>query len=172
MKRFRSTKCSWQCGLQTLGHFTIWRHQIEAFPRYWPYVLGTHRWPKNSPHKGQWRGALMFSLICAWMNGWVNNHGAGDWRLHRAHYVVIVKTRASMCQRINLVCCVGRFYCWVHVTNEFSLVHVIKDFSLKIRIQWTTDAVVSPLPIHPFAKSFYTWQNSNNLVSITQHAWE
>ena len=25
------------------------------------------------PHKGQWRGALMLPLICAWTNGWVNN---------------------------------------------------------------------------------------------------
>ena len=24
--------------------------------------------PVNSPHKGQWRGALMFSLISAWIN--------------------------------------------------------------------------------------------------------
>ena len=32
----------------------------------------------NSPHQGQWRGALMFSLICAWINGWVNNREAGD----------------------------------------------------------------------------------------------
>ena len=37
-----------------------WKH----FPRYWPFVRGIHRWPVNSPHKGQWRGALMFSLIC------------------------------------------------------------------------------------------------------------
>ena len=34
----------------------------------------------NSTHKGQWRGASMFSLICAWTNGWVNNRGAGDLR--------------------------------------------------------------------------------------------
>ena len=46
--------------------------------------------PGNSPHKGQWRGALMFSLICARINGWVNNGEAGDLRLHRAHYDVIV----------------------------------------------------------------------------------
>ena len=39
------------------------------FPRYWPFVRGMHRWPVNSPHKGQWRGALMFSLICAWIDG-------------------------------------------------------------------------------------------------------
>ena len=42
-----------------------WRHQMEHFPRYWPFVRGIHRSPVNSPHKGQWRGALMFSLICA-----------------------------------------------------------------------------------------------------------
>ena len=28
-------------------------------PRYWPYVRGIHRSPVNSPHKGQWHGALM-----------------------------------------------------------------------------------------------------------------
>ena len=38
-----------------------WKH----FPRYWPFVRGIHRSPVNSPHKGQWRGALMFSLICS-----------------------------------------------------------------------------------------------------------
>ena len=60
------------------------------FPRYWPFVRGIHRWPVNSLHKGQWRGALMFSLICAWTNSWVNNREAGDLRRHHAHYDVIV----------------------------------------------------------------------------------
>ena len=46
--------------------------------------------PVNSTHKGQWRGALMFSLICAWINPWVNNGEAGDLRRYRAHYDVIV----------------------------------------------------------------------------------
>ena len=32
----------------------------------------------------------MFSLICAWRNGWVNNCDGGDLRRHRAHYDVIV----------------------------------------------------------------------------------
>ena len=44
----------------------------------------------DSPHKDQWRGALIFSLICAWTNGWANNRDAGDLRRHRAHYDVIV----------------------------------------------------------------------------------
>ena len=63
---------------------------METFPRYWPFVRGIHRFPMNSPHKGQWRGALMFSLICVWINGWVNNREADDLIRHRAHYYVIV----------------------------------------------------------------------------------
>ena len=47
----------------------------KLFQRYWPFVWGIQRPPVNSHHKGQWRGALMFSLICAWTNGWVNNRG-------------------------------------------------------------------------------------------------
>ena len=37
----------------------------KDFPCNWPFVWGIHRSPVNSPHKGQWRGVLMFSLICA-----------------------------------------------------------------------------------------------------------
>ena len=62
----------------------------KRFPRRWPFVRGIHRSPVNSPHKGQWRGALRFSSICAWINNWVNNREAGDLRRHRAHNDVIV----------------------------------------------------------------------------------
>ena len=58
----------------------------KPFPRYWPFVRGIHRSPVNSPHKGQWRGPLVFSLICTWINGWVNNREDGDLRRHRPHY--------------------------------------------------------------------------------------
>ena len=43
-------------------------------------------------HRWQWRGTLMFSLICVWINGWVNNREAGDLRRYRAHYDVTVMT--------------------------------------------------------------------------------
>ena len=49
-----------------------WNH----FPRYWPFVRRIHRSSVNSSHKGQWRGAFMFLLICAWINGSVNNREA------------------------------------------------------------------------------------------------
>ena len=60
-----------------------WKH----FLRYWPLVRGIHRSPVTSPHNGQWHGVLIFSLICAWINEWVNN---GDLRRYSAHYDVIV----------------------------------------------------------------------------------
>ena len=51
--------------------------------------------PVNSPHKGQWRGAFMFSLICAGINRWVNNREASDLRRYRTHYDVIVMYQIS-----------------------------------------------------------------------------
>ena len=63
-----------------------WKH----FPRCWPFVRGIHRSPVNFPHKGKWRGALMFPLIFVWISGLVNNGEAGDLRRHRAHYDVII----------------------------------------------------------------------------------
>ena len=67
-----------------------WKH----FPLYWPLVRGIHRSPMNSPHKGQWRGALMFSFICAWINGWINR----GWllRRHCAHCDVTIMATTLM----------------------------------------------------------------------------
>ena len=47
-----------------------WKH----FPRYWPFVQGIHWSAVNSPHKGQWRRALIISLICAWTNDDLRHH--------------------------------------------------------------------------------------------------
>ena len=66
-----------------------WRHQMETFSALLAICAGNSPAP-GEQHEGQWRGALMFSLICAWINGWVNNGEAGDLRCHRAHYDVIV----------------------------------------------------------------------------------
>ena len=76
-----------------------WKH----FPRNWPFVREIHRSPVNCPHKGQWRGALMFSLIYAWINDWVNNREAGDLRRQHGHYDVIVMPSNSRCHGIGQV---------------------------------------------------------------------
>ena len=68
---------------------------METFSDLLAICAGNSQLPMISQHKGQWRGALMFSLICAWINGWVNNRKAGDLRSYRAHYDVIGMTSTS-----------------------------------------------------------------------------
>ena len=90
-------------------HVIKWKH----FPRNWPFVREIHRSPVNSPHKGQWRGALMFSLICVWINDWVSNREACDLRHYRAHYDVTVMIKAEWC--ICMPCspfCFGHDIAW------------------------------------------------------------
>ena len=93
LKSIRKRKCHFDIFL-SIGWSGSWYHDDDIkwkhFPPYWPFVRGIHRSPVNSPHKGHWREALMFSLICAWINGWVNNHENDDLRRHRAHYDVTV----------------------------------------------------------------------------------
>ena len=96
-------KC-YPCYVSVHDDVIKWKH----FPRYWPFVRGIHRSPVNSPHKGQWRGALMFSLICVWIKGWVNNREAGDLRRHRGHYDVSVMLIHSM------ACKPGREFSFLH----------------------------------------------------------
>ena len=74
-----------------------WKH----FSRHRPFVRGIHRSPMYSPHKSQWHLALMFSFICAWINGWVNNREDGDLRRHRTHYDVIVMLFLKMAPKAD-----------------------------------------------------------------------
>ena len=63
-----------------------WKH----IPRNWPIVREIHPSPVDSPHKGKWRGLLIFSLVCVWPNGYANYRDAGNLRRHRGHYDVTV----------------------------------------------------------------------------------
>ena len=67
-----------------------WRHQMETFSALLVICAGNSPVPVKSPHKGQWRGTLMFSLICVWINGRGNNREAGDLRRHSGHYDAII----------------------------------------------------------------------------------
>ena len=88
--------------LQSFGY--LWYDDVikwKYFPRYWPFLREIHWSPVNSPHKGQWRRALMFPLFCAWINGWANNREAGDLRLHRAHHDVTIMTHLCIFSMIT-----------------------------------------------------------------------
>ena len=97
-----------------------WRHEMEIFPRNWQFVQGIHRFSMKSPHKGQWRGALMFSLICARINHWVNNHEAcwfetlslSLWRHCNVFHVEVTPTLDCLLLfwSFNLIC--NHFFCW------------------------------------------------------------
>ena len=123
-----------------------WKHS----PRYWPFVRGIHRSPVNSPHKGQWRGDLMFSLICAWINGWVNNREAGDLRRHRAHYDVIVMTF-----RVDIENAVQMYFSKILVIDRLTPKHICDCAELLacmkripiIQIRWSWDPLIFVMPI-------------------------
>ena len=84
----------------------------KHFPRNCPFVRGNHRSPVNFFKKGKWRGALMYSLICAWINGWVNNQEVCDLRRHRAHYdVMLMKTIVNAVEN-NIWCAYFLLYNW------------------------------------------------------------
>ena len=72
------------------NEFTWWRHQMETFSALLAICAGNSPVTGEFLNKGQWRGALMFSLICARINGCVNNREAGDLWRHRAHYFATV----------------------------------------------------------------------------------
>ena len=76
----------------TVPHYNVpwWRHQMETFSALLAICVGTSPVPGEFPTQGQWRGALIFYLICVWINDWVNNREAGDLRSYCAHYDVTV----------------------------------------------------------------------------------
>ena len=60
----------WSCCLTSLYYHSVYHDDVikcKDFLRYWPFLRGIHRSPVNSPHKGQWRRTLMFSLIWVWL---------------------------------------------------------------------------------------------------------
>ena len=75
---------------------------METFSALLALCAGNSPVPVNSPHKGQWRGALMFSLICAWINDWVNNRQAGDLRRHCGDCDVNVMTSVKSMNKHNI----------------------------------------------------------------------
>ena len=74
-----------------------WKH----LPRYWAFVRGIHRSPRI-PQQRQVTRSLDVSLICVWLNGWVNNRDASDLRRHHAHYSVTVMSISLPCSSTHM----------------------------------------------------------------------
>ena len=104
--------------------------------------------PKRIEDKGQWRGALMFSLICAWINGCGNNREAGDLRLHRAHYDVTAMLFTHGPESESALACKTKI-CHTIFANSF------QNFSLRRLVNpsgnassWNTVKFISPPQIY------------------------
>ena len=93
----------------------------KHFPRYWPFVWGIHRSPVNSPHKGQWRGALIFSLIRA-LNRRLSKQSWGWW----------FKTPPRSLRRL----CNNDWFCVVHLLT----IKELPTSSLKTRRTWVNES--------------------------------
>ena len=134
-----------------------WKH----FPRYWPFVLGIPRSPVNSPHKGQWRGALMFSLICAWINGWVNTREAGDFIRHRAHYdvtvIFLIYSLFNGCNAKSVLC---DMIMWHYNLSRENM--VVSDALVPI---WRQDILNHHVYVHIKSTPEYLWFPMTSFIS-------
>ena len=81
-----------KCNDRTAQQFILIQIHDDVIKKWKHFRVTGTLWGNSpmTPYKGQWRGALMFSLICDWIYGWANNREAGDLRHHRAHYDVII----------------------------------------------------------------------------------
>ena len=119
----------------SVKEFSWWRHQMETFSDLLAICAGNSPVPGDSPLKGQWRRALIFSLICVWINGWVNNREAGDLRRYRAHYDVIVMLKDMGNSALS------------HYPNQYRL---IVHWTLRNKLQGNFNQNTK-IPIHEYA---------------------
>ena len=154
---------------------------MKHFPRYRPLVRGLHRSPVNSLHKGQWRGALMFSLIYAWINIWVNNRVAGDLRRHRAHYDVSVMgkvfTRKTCFVSITLWYVAGKMVIRLLVSNVCSFTYNnfgTDDSTTSLWTPWHRiySTMMTLWQGHTFRISFPLWGESTDHRSLVTRAFD
>ena len=113
----------------------------------------------TGPHKGQWRGALMFSLICAWIKGWVNNSEAGDLRRHRTHYDVIVMVNDDEHHKTQPYAEPGLDAHFMNGKNQNS--EAVLHLSLML------EKYIHVSIMHSFAR----WRDANTIMLNVSHPW-
>ena len=139
-------------------HYSIFHDDVikwKHFPRYWP-----------SPHKGQWHGALMFSLICAWINRGVNNREANDLRRYRAHYnVIVMHTTRSAINDDNVGIMKTLRISWPRLLVRRAHLSVVKCPWGQIR-QWNccTNPTMHQWPLCK--------RSGLTLIEVSQHAYQ
>ena len=98
----------------------------------------------------------MFSLICVWINGWVNTHEAGDLRRYRADYGVIVMVTKTLC--IN-----DTIQTYKTVVNV--IVIVLNDSSLPSK-----SILIITTPLNLFSLKYISYKNTK--LTYRNHPWQ
>ena len=121
---------------------------------------GLHRSHINSPHKGQWRTALMFSLICAWTNGWVNNRDAGDLKRHRAHYDVTIMAPIKSLPRTQ-------------AQKKCAMINTYRaTFYLCLTHLFTQSVVIALLDVNKALLKRSWYMQSSWILSLQRNRWQ
>ena len=143
-----------------MSYNSWWRHPMETFSPLLTLCEGNSPVTGEFPHKGQWRGALMFSLIFAWTNGWVNNRDAGDLRrpscqlwTHFNMFTYLINANQMLFQTMALLISI-----WTSLDNLKSLECVL----LKSRLLISPSGIFLFLPTYQPGPSSRThiWQFS------------
>ena len=156
----------------------------KPFPRYWPFVREINRSPVNSPHKGHWRVASLFSLICALTSDWVNNRDAGDLRRLRAHYdstVICQWVRVRLrhicdyprCSRWQCVFTMAHPPCMIPMSQGFVDGGPVQQRQTQIRRSWRLIHMKFPMVISLVFGNFWRYVKvvTREVISINTPLW-
>ena len=87
----RSNKCVWLSRLQLFALYMMTSSNRNIF-RVTGHLCGNSPITGDFPAQRPMTRSFYASLICAWINGWVNNREGGDFRRHCAQYDITVLT--------------------------------------------------------------------------------
>ena len=149
-------QCSW------------WRHQTETFSALLALCEGNHLWPVDSPHKDQWRGPLMISLICTRRNVWANNRDAGHLKHQRAHYDVSVMLPTYLLFHLTLTQSFD--YIYNYIRSYPCNIEDIPWISLAHRLRFVVLCLVYQL-ICPHPSGLLHWHWGNHTIAPVPVKW-
>ena len=136
---------------------------METFPRYWPFVRGNP--PVTGHHKGHWRCALMFSLIC-WTNGWVKiKTPLIQVKTHHSNYDVtvmyLIATKTTAKRTYKRQMCALHLGCYLVNYTHIILWNISMNFRVPFFFVLMTKHYVinSLLPVHNHSQygSIHYW---------------
>ena len=151
-----------------------WRHQMETFSALLALCARNSPVSVNSVHKGQGRGALIFSLICARKNDWINSREAGDLRRHCGHYDAIVMSSQCCAEHDSITAVLSEKLQndWIRFEFDIIIGILISKFDMNVSVWFYTSEFVGALLLYEleisrgFGKSIITRSFKSNMVQV------